>query len=253
MTIAHLSDLHLGKSPNQRAACLALRDAISECHADHVIVTGDITEHGSASELALFKEIFSGLLASGKMTIMPGNHDRLGDESAKDMMDGRVGLTTGQGFRVIAIDSTGPHNRRSFASHGKVDDAIIAQVMDLIDQTPPDDFVIVALHHHLLPLPEDLWLETFSKWLHLPCAAELRLGRKLLEKLQDHCDLVLHGHRHAPSEKIFLTDKNVQARCDGRDLFLYNAGSSTALGRFRIFNIQNGKLQGPPMWVEANI
>lgn len=251
MTIAHLSDLHLGKSGKNQTACLALRDAILAHDIDHIIVTGDITEHGMATELETFKDIFRDLLGSGKVTIVPGNHDRLGDEAAKSMMDGRVGLTTGQGFRVMAIDSTGPHNRRSYASHGKVDDAIIDRVMELIEGTPPEDFIIVALHHHLLPLPEDLWLETFSKWLHLPFAAELRLGRKLLEKLQDKCDLVLHGHRHAASEKI-LRKEGVEADCGGRDLFLYNAGSSTALGRFRVFDVENGKLKGPPRWIEAH-
>jgi 3',5'-cyclic AMP phosphodiesterase CpdA len=58
MTIAHLSDLHLGKSPNQRAVCLALRNVLSECGPDYVIVTGDITEHGLSSELAVQGDLF---------------------------------------------------------------------------------------------------------------------------------------------------------------------------------------------------
>jgi len=81
MTIAHLSDLHLGKSPNQRAACLALRNALSECSSDHVIVTGDITLVRYPN--LLFKEIFSELLASAKMTSMPSNHGRLDDDDVE--------------------------------------------------------------------------------------------------------------------------------------------------------------------------
>ncbi|MBI5654280.1 metallophosphoesterase [Candidatus Uhrbacteria bacterium] len=243
MLIAHLSDLHLGKSDKHRDAAFALHRAILANKVDRTIVTGDITEHGLEEEFALFKKIFNDSLEPDRMTIVPGNHDRLNDEVAKNMMESKVLVTRLPGFMLIAIDSTGPHNRWRHAGHGKIDESIINKTLGFIDRVASSDFVIVALHHHLLPLPEDLWVEKISDWLRLPFAAELKLGKTLLDKLKGRCDLVLHGHRHAPMEKTAIEQY--------RSLGIYNAGSSTKLGRFRIFDIRDGRLIEPPKWVEA--
>jgi hypothetical protein len=37
----------------------------------------------------------------------------------------------------------------------------------------------------------------------------------------------------------------------GRPLGLYNAGCSTALGRFRLFTHEEGRLLHKPFWVDA--
>lgn len=245
MILAHLSDLHLGKSDKHRAAALALSAALSKKNVDHTVVTGDLTEHGLNSEFRLFQSIFSTQLEAKKFTIIPGNHDRLNDEVADKMMGERVSLTALPGFRLVAVDSTGPHNRWRYAGHGKMDIDLIEKTMDLVRQTPATDFVAIAMHHHLLPLPVDLWLEKISDIFFLPFAAELKLGRALLERLKGKCDLVLHGHRHAATEINFAQE--------GRGLSLYNAGSSTKLGRFRLFEIGDGKMKRPPIWIEANI
>ncbi len=243
MLLAHLSDLHLGKSPRHAATSLALREAVINHGVDHTIITGDITEHGKASEYDTFKKIFSNLLESGRVTVVPGNHDRLGDEVAKDMMEGQVVLTVRSGLHLISVDSTGSHNRWRHASHGKISAQLIARITELVEQALPSDFVAVALHHHLLPLPEDLWVEKISGLLRLPFASELKLGRKLLERLQNKCDVVLHGHRHQAMEKTLP---------GVRDLRLYNAGSSTMLKGFRLFDIENGRLLTPPVWISIN-
>lgn len=243
MILAHLSDLHLGKSDKHRVAVLALRDALLGNHVDHAIITGDITEHGLSSEFNLFKDIFAAFFETGRISLVPGNHDRLNDEAAKVMMRDRIELTKLPGFSLISVDTTGPHNRWRYAGHGKLDDGLIDKIISLAKEAAASGFVAVAMHHHLLPLPEDLWLEWFSDLFWLPFAAELKRGRDLLDKLQGCCDMVLHGHRHASTEKQFAND--------GRGLTLYNAGSSTKLGRFRLFDIQEGRLTRPPVWVEA--
>jgi 3',5'-cyclic AMP phosphodiesterase CpdA len=243
MTLAHLSDLHLGKSAKHRTAALALCDALLGNGVDHAIVTGDITEHGLISEFDQFKDIFAEFLDEGRISLVPGNHDRLNDEAANGMMRDRIELMRLPGFSLISVDTTGPHNRWRYAGHGKLDDRLIQEILSLAKEAAATDFVAVAMHHHLLPLPEDLWLEWFSEILRLPFAAELKRGRDLLDRLQGHCDLVLHGHRHASTENRFSKD--------GRELTLYNAGSSTKLGQFRIFDIQNGRLVGLPVWIQA--
>lgn len=243
MLLAHLSDLHLGKSDKHRTMALALSDALLRSNVDHAIVTGDITEHGLSAEFDLFKNIFAELYRAGRISLVPGNHDRLNDEAAKRMMRDRIELTKLPGFSLISVDTTGPHNRWRYAGHGKLDDGLIGRIISLAKEAAATDFVAVAMHHHLLPLPEDLWLEWFSDIFRLPFAAELKRGRDLLDKLQGYCDSVLHGHRHASTEKQFTSQ--------GRGLTLYNAGSSTKIGRFRLFDIQKGRLTGPPTWIET--
>lgn len=102
---------------------------------------------------------------------------------------------------------------------------------------------VVALHHPPLPLPvENVW-ERVSTRLGLPFAGELALGRELVRILGPHSDLLLHGHRHVP-RKLELS---------GRDspLGIYNAGSSTELGRARVFTHRDGRLLHRPVWLGA--
>ncbi|MEK9152543.1 MAG: metallophosphoesterase [Patescibacteria group bacterium] len=243
-TIAHLSDLHLGRSTNEFAAALALRETLEAEKVDHVIVTGDVTDHGRGAELRQFDAIFGPWREAGRLTVVPGNHDRLGDEVSEKMMTGpRVDFTRRDGLFIVRVNSTGPHNRFLLTGHGKIDEQILDETDRLVRQASDDDLVVVALHHHLLPLPEDLFIEKVSNWLGLPFASELLLGRILAERLRGRCDLVLHGHRHMPKETLLSHQ--------GRNLGIYNAGSSTKLGSFRLFTHHQGSIVGAPAWVPA--
>jgi len=89
------------------------------------------------------------------------------------------------------------------------------------------------LHHHLHPLPGDDLFDQLSAWAGWPFADELRLGGALLHRLQGHCDLVLHGHRHRPGELVLAGD-------GPRPLRVLNAGASPALGGARVFTHEAG-------------
>jgi hypothetical protein len=91
------------------------------------------------------------------------------------------------------------------------------------------------LHHHLHRLPEDHFGERLATLLGWPNAAELDLGRELLDRLHGRCDLVLHGHRHAPSELVMLP------RC-GRTLHVLNAGATSELRRVRVITHAAGRI-----------
>lgn len=242
-TLAHLSDLHLGRSDKHFQTAKALRDAVETMRVDRVIVTGDLTESGRDAEFAQFNELFGSLRDSGRLVVVPGNHDRLGDEVARHMMADRVDVVREDGLMIVRVDSTAAHNRWLIASHGDLDQQVISWVEKELDAARPDDLVIVMMHHHLLPLPEEYIAEKICAWLKLPFAAELRLGRTLLESLVGRCDLVLHGHRHVPKEMSHSRE--------GRGLRIYNAGSSTTLGRFRLFSFVDGRLINDPVWVET--
>jgi metallophosphoesterase superfamily enzyme len=47
-----------------------------------VLVTGDVTHRGRLREWAAFEKAFEPLIESGRLTAVPGNHDRLGDDMA---------------------------------------------------------------------------------------------------------------------------------------------------------------------------
>lgn len=109
--IAHVSDLHLlGRSPasmrDPRARFVSLGRALdpearaarcaralaqaAAAGADHLVVTGDLTELGHADA---FHEVARALSSSGfapqDVTIVPGNHDRYGEPSAfEDALNG---------------------------------------------------------------------------------------------------------------------------------------------------------------------
>jgi 3',5'-cyclic AMP phosphodiesterase CpdA len=243
-TCAHLSDLHLGKTPRHARAAASLCRAIEAAGADCVIVTGDITENGRQAELAEFYRLFKPWHDRDRLVAVPGNHDRLGDNVASCIMnDSRVDCIRVAGLSVVRVNSTHWFNRFPLASHGFIDAPSMTEACRLAEEAPASDLVVVALHHHLLPLPVDYFVERMANWLRLPFATELPLGKFFLDRLQGHCDVVLHGHRHTPWEILMPGP--------GRGLSVFNAGSSVELGSFRLFTYEDGALVGDPVWVKA--
>jgi 3',5'-cyclic-AMP phosphodiesterase len=241
-TLAHLSDLHLGRSLETDQAAARLRAALED--VDHTVVTGDVTNRGRRDELLRFHHLFGDLVSRGKLSVVPGNHDRLGDDlGARLMQGGRVEVVQAPGLYLVRVDSTGPHNRFLLAGHGDICERVLDLVEVALDGAPPATLVVVALHHHPVPLPTETLPEWVVAQLGVPWADELRLGRTLLERARGRCDLVLHGHRHVPRAFQLL---------HRRPLGLFNAGCSTALGRFRRFAHQNGVLAGEPRWTEGS-
>lgn len=226
-TLAHLSDLHLGERPENVEAARALVRSVLDEAIDHVVVTGDVTHAGTIAEYELWLEVFRPLLEARRLTVVPGNHDRAGDGVAELLSDElRVSVDAREGLFMVCIDSTAQHNRVAFRSHG----ALCAQVLASIDQAlglaPAGSTVVLLLHHHVLPQPVEGLGEWFAERMGWPHAAELALGAELLRRAHGRADLVLHGHRHVPRETVVE---------GARPLRVANAGSSTALGAYRVF------------------
>jgi len=236
-TFAHLSDLHVGRDPLTDKRAALLRDEVMSARVDHVAVTGDVTHRGRREELERFTQIFRPLLKSGRMTLIPGNHDRLGHQVAKVFMrDQRVTVEQAEGLYLVCLDSTGPHNRSWLASHGVISKRDIEEVVAALKHAPQGALSAVMMHHHPVPLPADHPAEKLSTWMGWQWANELELGNALLHAVRGRCDLVLHGHRHCPREiTLFETDR--------RPVRIFNAGSSTELMDARIFTHTDGRLE----------
>ncbi|WP_224370748.1 metallophosphoesterase family protein [Hyalangium versicolor] len=241
--LAHLSDLHLDLSPHSDAAARALVESLLAERADHVVVTGDLTHQGASAEFRRFREIFAPLLDTDRLTFIPGNHDRPGDDVVRRWMKGRKVCTVErEGLYFVCVDSTGPHNRRSyFASHGALSAADLDTVDAALAAAPREALTAILLHHHVLPLPEESLPERLATRLGWPNASELALGARLVSRVLGRCDLILHGHRHIPREF------DLKGPGD-RALRVYNSGSSTELGQFRVFQHAGGRLHALPVW-----
>lgn len=229
-SLAHLSDLHLGSRASVRTAA-ALVDQLRAADTGTVLVTGDITDSGKLAQWRAYEELFAPL--GDRLVTLPGNHDRCGDDVAALMIDRRVWTVKRPGLHLVCVDSTAPHNRAPFRSHGDVCDRVLDEIDAAVHRAGDDELCAVALHHHPVPLPvEDVW-EWFSEAFGWPNAAELGLGQTLLRRLLGACDLVLHGHRHVPRELVADAP-------NGRPLRVLNAGATLQLGAYRVFDIAPG-------------
>jgi Icc protein len=246
-TLAHISDLHLGKNAAAEAGVTAIRDALIAAGIDHVVITGDVTHRGRIVELASFWKIVAPLMNRDQLTLVPGNHDRLGDDVAEAIHGvARVAVTNAPGLHLVRFDSTGTHNRGWLAGHGVMTDTDVGAIDAAVGAAPAGALVIVMLHHHVLPLPADHAAERLVSWLGYPYADELERGRTLLASLRGRCDLVLHGHRHAPQSTTLFAE-------DARPLSIYNAGSSTELSQVRVFSHGAGRIIGQPTWLATGV
>ena len=242
LTIAHISDLHIGESPDRLRDAGALYKRIKELGVDYVFVTGDVTNNGLVHQSDQFQELFADFVSSNRLMVVPGNHDRLGDGVARLMMGNkRVKIIKKDGMHVVAVDTTAPHNRFYLLAHGRLDRPLMRSIEKAVAAADPGEAVIVALHHHVLQQEEDLWLEKVSSFFRLPMALELAMGHQLVQKLLGRCDLILHGHRHKPLATHIEAAK--------RALGVYNAGASAQLKKFRLFRFVNGKPFGTPQWI----
>src|SRR5207253_7392275 len=92
--IAHLSDLHIGAASEEASERLV--QAVLRSGAERVAITGDVIHRGRAAELERFRRVFAPLL--GRVVIVPGNHDRLGDDVEAELMPGaRVQVSAADG------------------------------------------------------------------------------------------------------------------------------------------------------------
>jgi Icc protein len=237
--LAHLSDLHIGTGAEVAAEQLV--DALLRSGADRIALTGDITHRGRRGELERFRRVFAPVLE--RLVLVPGNHDRLGDDLEADLMPGpRVQSLDDRGVRVVRFNSTGSHNRRWFDSHGLLTRDDLDAIERDLRAAPPGAATVLLLHHHLLPLPDEDFLERLATRLGWPNAAELALGPELVHRLRGLCDLVLHGHRHIPAERV-------RWRSDPRPLRIVNGGSSVLLRGFRLFECDGGRWS--ERWIDA--
>jgi 3',5'-cyclic AMP phosphodiesterase CpdA len=253
--IAHISDLHLledtlherrgaswarlqyltfGKprSPaTRRLRVRRLLDMALRAHADHLVVTGDLTEDGTMGQ---FESLATVLAESGwapsRVTLVPGNHDVYSHPDAwREALEGplaRYAATSTEGAVVPLQDacivplSTAVHQPVLRAA-GEVSRRALDALSSWASLKSHEwHAVVIAQHHPPEPhaLPPLQWLDGLRG----------HEGLRRVLALHDHLH-VLHGHTHAAAskpvrpggaERIFSVDT---AQGGGESLRLYRA------------------------------
>jgi Icc protein len=196
IVVAHLSDTHLDDSEQRADRARRVMGYLSATPRplDAVLVTGDIADHGLASEYEEAKEILSGPFP---IFTCPGNHDvraayrnvllgAYGDgEAADDAPVNRVHRAAGAVFALC--DSTIPGR-----DDGHLSDATLSW-LDSVLAGAPDAPAFVCFHHPPVTL-------------HYPFDNIRQFGdERLAAVLARHPQVaaIVCGHAHTPAASTF--------------------------------------------------
>jgi 3',5'-cyclic AMP phosphodiesterase CpdA len=161
------------------------------------VVTGDVTLSGESSEFEKAKKLLEPWAETGKLTVIPGNHDVWSYEAAEKYrflrMLGPDGLgmknavqsfpravRLGEDAVLVALDSA-RWGENPWETPGKLGSQQLRVVRELVrEHARHERAVLLAVHHHLTIPPERV--PSDAKIVRL--VAELPIAA------------VLHGHRH---------------------------------------------------------
>jgi Icc protein len=272
--IAHLSDVHtldpetrrsnaryrfatkfvsLGRpiDPRSRARKLARGLAAAKASgADHVVITGDLTEMGDATEF----EHFASILADARMpadgvTLVPGNHDAYTTNGAwRRALEGPLrayaaasatdaGKVVDRGeIAFLPIDTTF-FQSIARSSGTFTPDAARAVQARIDDPALRDKAIVLVMHHppflhHSNPLSE--WIDG------------LRGCKHVLEMLARHPHVqILHGHMHRVVDRIVALGQGVAGVATRARIFGAPAvvDDDDDLPRVRLYDLRDGVLE----------
>ncbi|MEM3579307.1 MAG: metallophosphoesterase family protein [Candidatus Bathyarchaeia archaeon] len=178
----HVSDLHCGPKFKEYALLEAI-DEINSLDPDVVVVTGDLTEEGLINEFREAKRYLA-LIKCKHLIVGSGNHDArtTGYLLFPKFFSNPSSFTRIDNVAVIMLNSSRPDR----------DDGEIGYNQGLWMKSQLENckeaFKIVALHHHLIPVP-DTGMER-----NIVSDA----GDFLWTLTRYGVNLVLCGHRHRP-------------------------------------------------------
>ena len=201
LKIAHISDIHVGSGHFVSNLLNRAITEINEVEPDLVLVSGDLTNDGFRQQFSAARAYLDNI-ECGEMVVIPGNHDsrNVGYVHFEDMFGQRNKVATLPGVTMVALDSSQPD-----LNEGRLGRQNYRWMVESFER--PQDFKIVALHHHLLPLPgtgrERNIIEDAGDFLEL--------------LVDSGVDLVLSGHKHVPHTWHF------------EDFYVSNAGTVSSL------------------------
>lgn len=271
--IAHLSDVHtldpehrrssaryrfatkavsLGRpvDPRERARKLARGLAAAKASgADHVVITGDLTEVGDAKEFEHFARILDeARLPEGSVTLVPGNHDAYTTAAGwRRALEGPLAryATASATFAGKVVDRGElaflPIDTSCFQSIARsggmfTPEAARAVQARIDDSAFRDKSIVLVMHHP----PFERHSNPLSEWID-----GLRGCKHVLEMLARHPRVqILHGHMHRVVDRIVDLGKGVvglanRARILGAPAIVDDA----EIPRVRLYDLRDGLLE----------
>ncbi|HUT53284.1 MAG TPA: metallophosphoesterase [bacterium] len=221
MRFIHLSDLHLHRGAGDNAEAKKVLDFVHAKYPDdHVIVTGDVTDDGSAEQYENAMELLARFnRGPRRIFICPGNHDFgavgnfYSEERAERFDELLAGpLQQGGTFKgynlpvvnvvkdgddsamIIALDSNLETDHPFDFACGEVGEGQL-KGLDRILSTPtvPEMKKILILHHHPF-IVNNPFMELFD-------------ARALMRVIFDRIDVLMFGHKH---ESKMWTEKEMK-------------------------------------------
>jgi len=193
LRIAHISDIHCGELTFQDELMASTIARVNALRADVAVVTGDLTAAGYEWEFELAAAWLDQIEAP--RVVIPGNHDArnvgfihferfFGERFShhRQAFDPeRAERLVASGLTVVGVDSSVPD-----LDEGHIGRERYPWIRERFDQ--PRDVKILAIHHHLVPIPG-----TGRERNIITDAGDL-----LAELTRLDVDIVLAGHKHVP-------------------------------------------------------
>jgi len=199
MKIAHLSDLHFGRSDPRAVA--ALESHLSKIDADLVVVTGDLTQSGRRAEYRQAAAFLQRL--PGRRIVVPGNHDapvfnlalRFGAPWSRFRrhVDAQVDpVLEMEGLIAVGMNSARRAAMSANWSYGRLSTSQIRRAAQRLARADDDKFKIVAVHHPFVKGPGRAGAKTVG-----------RASQALTALGAAGVDAVLTGHVHASNVGLY--------------------------------------------------
>lgn len=193
MILAQLTDLHVGASGDADPLADARRAvdwvAAMDPRPDAVLVSGDLTEHGTPEEYAAVRELVAGL--GVPVHVLAGNHDDPVALGAAFPADGAAPDRRRWAADCGALRVVGCHTPRPGRPEGGLDADELAWLRDRLAEAPETP-TIVAMHHPPIPIG----VPAFDR-IGLPDADRRALAAVLRDAPQ--VQRVVAGHVHLPA------------------------------------------------------
>lgn len=206
---AHVTDTHIGSETGAEDLRRTVLDINQQADLEFVILSGDITEFGSDTELQLAQQILDSLLIP--YYIVPGNHDanwsESGGNSFRRIFGSETFYFTHKGFRFAGTNS-GPNMRMGPGQIPRENLVWLDSVLKA-DPTLP----LIYVNHY----PQDSSLNNWYEAIDLLKQYDVRL--------------LLCGHGHVNKQERFEGIPSIMGRS--------NLRAKAARGGYNLVTIQN--------------
>lgn len=241
-TIAHLSDLHFGRTDG--AVVAGVREAVTELRPSLVVVSGDLTQRARSAQFREAREFLDALPFA--RIVVPGNHDvplynffaRFASPLEKfrqHITDDLEPFYADEEMAVIGVNTA----RSLTTKYGRINEQQVAHVRERLSKYP-DEVTKVVVTHHPFDLPEG--------HDEREIVGRARMAMKALAECG--ADLLLAGHLH-----ISHTGQTaLRYKTPGHSALVVQAGTATSTrgrGESNSFNVI--RVKHPHIHIERRV